>query len=275
MKVIVSHDVDHISFLEHWKDMIIPKFIIRTIIETVLGIISIKECFLRFYYSMRNQWNNIDDLMEFDRKHKIPSTFYIGVAKGLGLSYSHKRAVYWIRRVLNKGFRVGVHGIAFDDYTQMKNEHRLFSELSGLQDFGIRMHYLRHSSNTLVWLAELGYLYTASVRGSEITAIGDFYSFPVQVMDSDLMNSKRTRWQRKDFNAIQKTTIQLIEKAENENQPFLSVIFHDRYFGPDFMMWKKWYVWLIEYIKNQNICFCTYEEAIKEIRANDNDYKIV
>jgi hypothetical protein len=31
MKVIISHDVDHVSVIEHKKDLIIPKFWIRSL----------------------------------------------------------------------------------------------------------------------------------------------------------------------------------------------------------------------------------------------------
>ena len=37
MKVIISHDIDHITAREHLTDTIIPKFIIRNKIELLTG----------------------------------------------------------------------------------------------------------------------------------------------------------------------------------------------------------------------------------------------
>jgi peptidoglycan/xylan/chitin deacetylase (PgdA/CDA1 family) len=275
MKVIISHDVDHITCLEHWKDLSIPKFMVKSLLEVMRRAVSFKEFLLRVFSLFHNKWHNIDSLIEYDKKNNIPSTFYVGVAHGLGLSYSNKRATIWIKKVIESGFRVGLHGIAYDDFESMKKEREVFSQLSGLKEFGIRMHYLRSAQNTLKYLAELGYVYDAGRRGNEIQALGDFYSFPVQVMDSDLINSKETRLQIKDFDLIKEATIEIIETTKKEKQPYLSVIFHDRYFGPDFLMWKKWYIWVIEYLKNQGFDFCTYEEALEEIRTKESVYKQV
>ncbi len=38
MKIIISHDVDHITVLEHNRDLIIPKFIVRSFLYKGLGI---------------------------------------------------------------------------------------------------------------------------------------------------------------------------------------------------------------------------------------------
>ena len=40
IKVIISHDVDHITAWEHSKDLIIPKFVARMFVEHGLGYIS-------------------------------------------------------------------------------------------------------------------------------------------------------------------------------------------------------------------------------------------
>lgn len=90
MKIIISHDVDHITVWEHRKDLIIPKFIMRSFIEFTLGYISTSEIRNRFKEFVKNKWQNIKELIEFDRENKIPSTFFIGVANGMGLNYSLK-----------------------------------------------------------------------------------------------------------------------------------------------------------------------------------------
>ena len=48
MKVIVSHDIDHLTVSEHlFKDAIVPKYYIRSYIELLSGKISLAELFNR------------------------------------------------------------------------------------------------------------------------------------------------------------------------------------------------------------------------------------
>ena len=99
MKIIISHDVDHITVWEHKKDLIISKFIVRSFIEFGLGYISPVELKIRFKSLLENKWQNIEELMQFDKENEIPSTFFVGIVNGLGLSYSLKDAEFWIKRI--------------------------------------------------------------------------------------------------------------------------------------------------------------------------------
>jgi hypothetical protein len=152
MKIIISHDVDHITVSEHFRDSIIPKFIIRSKIEFLTGKISFKQYFLRFKHLLQNKWQNINELMEFNLQNNIPATFFIGVNNGLGLNYSLKLSEKWIKKIIEKGFDCGVHGIAFQNQADIDIEYKIFREISGLDKFGIRMHYLRMDTNTQVFI---------------------------------------------------------------------------------------------------------------------------
>ncbi len=88
MKIIVSHDVDHLSVIEHYKDLIIPKLIIRSFLEKFKGRISVKELRGRIISLFTNKLQNIEELILFDKDNNVPSTFFVGVENGLGLSYS-------------------------------------------------------------------------------------------------------------------------------------------------------------------------------------------
>lgn len=157
MKVIISHDVDHITIFEHLtKDLIIPKFILRSSLELLWKNINFREYLLRFNDILKNKWNNIEKLMDFDEKMGIPSTFFVGVNNGLGMSYNLEQSEFWIRRIKERGFDVGVHGIAFDNFDEMQKEYLTFKELSGMDSFGIRMHYLRVGDETLKNLSKFG-----------------------------------------------------------------------------------------------------------------------
>src|ERR1041385_2266906 len=116
MKAIISHDIDHFSLKEHlFKDMILSKFFVRSYLEFTKGKISIRELILRHSDLFTNKWQNIDELISFNKSYDVPTTFFIAVAKGLGLSYSNEQAAYWIQHIQKKGCYVGLHLIEYLD----------------------------------------------------------------------------------------------------------------------------------------------------------------
>lgn len=265
MKIIISHDVDHITVWEHKKDLIIPKFIVRGFIELVTGSIGFTEYFLRFKELAKNKWQNLEELMEFDRGEQIPSTFFIGAANGLGLSYSLKNAEFWTKKIIEKGFDVGVHGIAFNNYDDIKDEYDTFRNLSGLKKFGIRIHYVRKSEDTLKFLDKAGYIFDSTLNKLEDPfKAGNLWEFPLHIMDGYVFTEHR-RWQTQTLEQAEDKTKRIIEKAYKTGIKYLTILFHDRYFSDSFKSWKGWYVGTIGYLKNSGFEFRTYREAIQEL----------
>ena len=74
MKIIVSHDVDHITAWEHWRDLVVPKALVRSSIELISGKIGLVEYFLRFREVALNKYQYLDELMRFDRENDVAST---------------------------------------------------------------------------------------------------------------------------------------------------------------------------------------------------------
>ena len=61
MKIIISHDIDHINIWEHFKkDLIIPKYFVRTNIELLKKKISFKKYAQRHLDLLTNQWQRIN-----------------------------------------------------------------------------------------------------------------------------------------------------------------------------------------------------------------------
>ena len=93
MKILLSHDVDHITVHEHWfKDLIIPKFYIRSVIELLNRKITFKEFLNRLADLTLNKWNGVDEVIAFNQSRNIKSTFFVGVNNGVGLSYELNQA---------------------------------------------------------------------------------------------------------------------------------------------------------------------------------------
>ena len=265
MKIIISHDVDHITVWEHKRDLIVPKFLVRNMIELMSGAISGKECCLRFASLLKNKWHNIEELMDFDGKEYIPSTFFVAVDNGLGLNYSLKDAEFWIKKISQKKFDIGLHGIAFDNLKDIKNEYNVFKKISKLNDFGIRMHYLKNNENTVEYLNNAGYIFDSTLyKFQNPLKVGNLWEFPLHIMDSYLFY-KNSRWQNQTLEQVKEEAKRKIDGAYKKDIKYFTILFHSKSFNNSFSSWKNWYIWVIDYLKNNGFEFINYREAIKEL----------
>lgn len=266
MKIILSHDVDHLTAWEHLaRDTILPRFVLRAQIELLLGKITPKEYLLRLLSLFHNRWNNVEALMAFEQARKLHSSWFVGMSNGLGLSYSLSRAMPVIRRLIGSGFEVGVHGIEFADFEKVAREHDAFARISGRSRFGIRMHYLRFNDDTPRHLAGAGYAYDATRSGLENPSyLGSLPEFPLHIMDVWILSGQK-RWQARNLEQAQQETLAQIKAAHARQLKYLTILFHDCYFSDAFATWKNWYTWLVDYLLEQGHEFLTYEQALTEL----------
>ncbi|MBI2720856.1 MAG: hypothetical protein HYX39_01645 [Bacteroidetes bacterium] len=266
MKAIISHDIDHIKVTEHlFRDLIVPKSMARMSMELMSGKISVREYILRWSDFFKNKWQNIDELITFNNVRGIPSSFFIAVNKGVGLNYSNVSALLWIEQMKLRGSEIGIHGIEFDNEDAIKKEYDLFSSLTKINTFGIRMHYVRNTSKTFQLLENCGYKYDTTEHSFKNPyKIGNMWEFPFQIMDGWIIENGKS-WQSRNLEEAKQSTLKLIDKAHNENLQYLGIDFHDRYFSHSFQTWLDWYVWLIDYLIQNKIEFVNYNQAILEL----------
>jgi len=269
MKIIVSHDVDHLFRHDHYRDLIYPKLWIRSMIEFFKGYYGIKEWFFRMLTPFSKYRHNIHEVMEFDKRYNVKSSFFFGMKKGLGMSYDKKDAAYIIKEVDSKGFDVGVHGIDYTDEILMNEEYNSFRNIIGRDDFGIRMHYVRFNEETFNKLERSGYLFDTTEFDKEKGfliknpyRIGEMWEFPLAIMDGYLP---------KNLEQKKKKTLELIEKAENSNIDYLTVLFHDYLFCKGYATERDWYRWIIEWFSDNGYEFISYKDAIKEMSVSNNE----
>lgn len=269
MKVIVSHDIDHITLSEHYfRDLIVPKFFVRSWIELVSGKISITEMLNRYADVFKNQWHHLDELVAFNKSNNTQSTYFIGVNKGVGLNYSAQQSIFWINKLKQLNCEVHIHGIEFDTFENIKKEFQIFKESSKQEFIGTRMHYIRQNEHTFTNMAKSGYAFDSSEMGFKAPyKIGNMWEFPFQIMDGYIIE-KPKQWQSKNLTQCCDETKKIIDKAFKENLPYLGVDFHDRYFSNSHKTWKNWYMWLIEYLKNNKLEFVNFKQAIIELEKN-------
>ena len=274
MKIIISHDVDHLTALEHiFKDSVLLKNILRQNLELLVSSISLKEYFLRYKDLFQNKLQNISELVDFDLKNKIPSTFFFGMDNGLGLNYSLKEATKWIKFVENKGFSTGVHGINYKDYNLMLNEFKTFQSITSQDKFGIRMHYLRHDQYTQEKLSKIGYAFDATIikKGSVYIKNG-MPCFPLHIMDSYEIY-KGDKFVNSTFDEIMKNTKKEIDIMLNKKVDYLSINFHDVYFSDSYKVFYDWYCTLVNYLRRLDIEFINFNDAILELNVKKQNFK--
>lgn len=266
MKAIISHDIDHFTLREHlFKDLIVSKFFVRSYLEFVKGKISFSELTLRHVDIFTNKWQNIDELISFNNSYDVPTTFFVAVEKGLGLSYSNDQARFWIKRIKDQGCAVGLHLIEYTDIEMIKKEKDLFAELSGTRDFGTRIHYIRNAKDTFGNLAKAGFSFDSSDYNYKAPyKIGNMWQFPFQIMDGYVIQAPK-RWQSRNLQQAKDQTLRMLDECAKNDLEYIGIDFHDRYFNNRFVTWKEWYMWLVDHLAAQKVELVDFKTAINEL----------
>lgn len=267
MKIIISHDVDHLFREDHYKDLIYPKLWVRESLKFIRGKINPRQWLGRMMSPFRKERHNLAAIMKYDRELCIPSTFFFGMANGLGMSYNREKAYNIIKNVISSGFDVGVHGIAFSDLEKMKEEFALFRNMRFIDSFGIREHYVRFDDTTFEKMSDVGYLFDSTEfdkeKGYLIKApykAGHMWEFPLTVMDGYLP----------DNTACAKIkTIEILKEAHEADLRYFTILFHDYLFCDAYASYRDWYIWLTRYLAaDKQYEFISYRDAIKELELS-------
>lgn len=263
MKIIVSHDVDHLFFSDHLTDLVYPKLWMRESLRLFSRKISFSDWLGRIMTTVSPIRHRIEELSAFDKSHNVPSTFFFGMTKGLGMSYKAERAVPIIKDLKENGFSVGVHGIDFSTVDGIKNEKERFASLCGFEPDGIRMHYVRFNETTFELLAKVGYSFDSTEfdkhEGICIKApfrVGKMWEFPLTIMDAYLPYQ---------FEDAKNKTIELLNQAEKFELPYVSILFHDFMYSLAYSQTKRWYEWMVEYCEEKGYMFISYKDAMVEL----------
>lgn len=269
MKIIISHDVDHLYRNDHYKDLIYPKLWIKDTLALfrLRGTISLREWYLRLAGTFQWERHRIRQVMQFDAENGVKSTFYFGMASGLGMSYKPSASKEITAQVKNAGFHVGVHGIEYQQPKEMTVEYERFNAINGYPPDGIRMHYVRFDKDTFSKLSVVGYKYDTTEfdkvkNGSRKPPykVGNMWEFPLCIMDGYLPQK---------IEEAKTKTLEYIKEAEENGLPYLTILFHDYQFCEAYSERRDWYIWLIHYLKEKQYEFIDYLDAIKELESCD------
>lgn len=259
MKVICSHDVDHLFIYEHWKDKFIPGLMLRTFADFKSGIIDQKGAYKRFRY----RTNRINELVTFNQKNNVPANFFFGMRNALSLSYSSTVAAPIIKDLSDNGAFIGLHGISYDSFAKLNEEKTKLDDILGYKSIGVRNHYLRQNSSTKDLMHNCGFLFdsTDCEPASSHTLDNGMIEFPISIMDVDVIKPK------KKLEEILKETFDIVEMAIQSGQDFFVINFHDIYFEKEaYPLHFLWYVRLIEYLAAKGLQFISFQDAVGKIK---------
>lgn len=250
MKIIISHDVDHLSWGEHWlHDLYIPKYLLRHTRYWTCGSINADLMWRRIHAPFIGMpIHHLEELLVMDREFGVRATYFIGMRRGLGMSYGHDAARGVIARLLAAGVDVGVHGIEYTNATRIAEEAEVFrSMMPRGTAFGVRNHYLRCDENTLSLQAAAGYQFDSSEEGVRSPYIKHgTLEFPVCLMEVRLLRENEV-----SIDKAKAETERILMDAELSGISHFTILFHDIYFSPLFPQHQAWYSWLISWLRDR------------------------
>lgn len=264
MKVIVSHDVDHLYPSDHWRDLYYPKMWVRSFLELVRGQIRFSVFWHRLISVFDQRINRLPEICAFDKEYGVRSTFFFGMEHALGMSYNQDKALPWIRFVKEQGYDAGVHGCDYLTQEGICKEHDDFAQLTGSNAFGIRNHYVRYDEDTFRKMAQAGYVFDTSEFNKEKPTykapyrVGRMWEFPLAIMDGYVL--------RHDLQKAQQTVMDLFRDTAQANGQYVTILFHDCFYNEKcFPVEKAFYEWIIKYVQSLHLEFISYQDAIKEL----------
>lgn len=272
MKIIISHDIDHVNIWEHFtKDLIMPKHFVRSNIELIKRKITLKEYGRRHLDLFTNQWQRINEIMDYNDSLGFKSSFFMGVNNGLGLNYNISQTKKWVPIIKNRKFDIGIHGIDFENADSIKVEYDQFKAIIAQEDIGIRMHYLRLTDETLDNLSKIGYKYDSTTfEHKNPYLVNKMWEFPVQLMDTWVLNGD-TSHQLRNLEECKEYSIKSINEALEKGLDYFTIIFHDVYFSASFNTLNEWYKWIVDYLHENGHIFTTFTAAIEELNSKENN----
>jgi peptidoglycan/xylan/chitin deacetylase (PgdA/CDA1 family) len=257
---------------EHRRDLIVPKFMARFGIEWALGYTRWSEVSLAFRSPWTGPWQHVEELMDFDEAHGVPSTFFVAVANGRKLCYALADAREWITRIRNRGFDVGVHGIEYNSADKVQDELKRFREIAGQDLVGVRFHNIGYSPSSVLLdradvqrLADTGYAFsTTTFAETSPWSAGRLWEFPIHLMDGHVFQVGRP-WKNRTPEQVREFTVKRLRDAAARGVSYFSLLFHDGHFCDYYRDYQEWYVWLVEFLRTAGYQLCSYRQALDEL----------
>lgn len=258
MKVIISHDIDHLFWTEHLFDT----YILGQIKHSINGgVPSLLKTLKRFG---RNRLHNLYELNNFNEKKGIRAHYFVGAKKGLNLSYNIKKFEALGNWLIHESNELGLHGQSPSSLSSLLEEkNRIESLFGNTLSNGIRNHYLKKTDSTLEIMSNAGFTFDSTYYGKiEPFKYQNIWEIPLTIMDCYEVEQKKSH----SYN-LKKSHSLLQDCLENKHKYFV-INFHDIYYNEAFPHYKKWYESLIQECLNLGLNFTTFSKAVNELESD-------
>ncbi len=296
----LTHDVDHPSIRKHKFDHTMFGFLYRAVVGSLLA-------GLRGRASMRTIWTNWAAAL------KLPFV-YLGLAKDFWNQFEtysklegHARSSYFVipfkgrrgaageipapirrasgygaadiatevRQLLSEGHEVGLHGIdAWHDSSKGREEIEEIRRITGVQELGVRMHWLYFDQRSPALLEHLGVDYDSTVGYNEAVGyragttqvykpleVARLLELPLHIMDTALFLPGR---QNLSSSQASKLVAAILDNADQLGG-VVTINWHDRSIAPE-RLWRDFYVTLIEELNRRGAWLATASETVQWFR---------
>ena len=300
--VCLTHDIDFIRIRDHKFDHTMWGFLYRASVGTLINVLKGRSSRTDLYKNWKavlmlpfiylglatDFWFKFDRYMELEERVDARSTFFfIPFKRRMGDKVTGKgakmRAAKYdvtdiqgtVRKLVNKGFEVGLHGIdSWHDPAAALAEKARITEASGKTDVGIRMHWLCFNQNTHHILEEAGFIYDTTVGYNDTVGyragtsqvfkpigVKNISELPLNIQDTALFNPRHMSLTKDEAWFL---ADDLIRKTK-QHGGVLTILWHDRSLSPE-RLYEDFYIKLLDELKNKNAWFATATDACKWFR---------
>ena len=291
----LTHDIDHPAIRNHRFDHTVLGFLYRSTVGTLLSVYRGKKpikslwrnwaaaCMLPLVHLgiAKDFWSGFDRYLEIESG--LGSTFFViprrnyagrtadGLAPALRASkYDLSQLLPQLKGIVAAGREVGVHGVdAWLDAGEGRKERARLSEALGMNEIGVRMHWLFFDKNSPEALDQAGFTYdstvgyreTAGYRAGTTQAyqppgVTNLLELPLHVMDTALFYPSY-------LNLHDKEACRLVWRLIDDVEHFggaLTINWHDRSIAPE-RLWGDFYRELVHELKRRRAWFPNSAQA--------------
>jgi hypothetical protein len=296
----LTHDVDHPSLRNHWLDHTMFGFLYRATIGTWRDVLRGKKslrsllrngqaaCLLPLVHLgiVRDFWLGFDRYLEIEAGHGstffvIPRKDYAGrttdgaVSPMRACQYDLDQLLPQLNRIVSAAGEVGVHGLdAWLDVDEGRKERERVSQATGVNELGVRMHWLFFDENSPSILDRAGFTYDSTVGYRETVGYragtmqayappgaANLLELPLLVMDTALFYPSYLNLGEP---AAARQVFRLIDDAERIGGA-LTINWHDRSIAPE-RLWEDFYLKLLHELTSRGAWLPTATQAVAWFR---------
>lgn len=300
----LTHDVDHAGIRNHRFDHTMFGFLYRATAGSLIDFGRGKKTFAQLVTNCaaalslpfvhlrlaKDFWQQFDRYAEMESG--LHSTFFVIPQKGRPGSDANgnrpaRRAAKYdaaglagqLQQLQSAGHEIGVHGIdAWRDVAAGRDERERISQLTGMTELGVRMHWLFFNENSPATLEHAGFSYDSTVGYNETVGYlaGTTQVFkplpavrllelPLHVMDTALFYPSY-------LNLSPRGAEQFIRPLMADAVDFggaLTINWHDRSLAPE-RLWGGFYIRLLDQCKSKGAWFATAAQTVSWFRKRRN-----